>query len=723
MYLYSQFEVPDSRRVFAVFEQPDLKATFRFPVTAPAEWAVVSNSVTPTPQPSSRGRRDLALRADAAHLELHHGARRRPVPVGALRAHELERPRHPARRLRAQVALRSYLDADYIFEKTRQGFAYYEEKFGYPYPFAKYDQLFVPEFNAGAMENAGAVTFTETYVFRSQGDRRDQGAPRRHDPARARPHVVRRPRHHEVVERPVAQRVVRRVGVDDRDRRGHRVERGLDDLPGDGEELGLPARTSCRRRTRSSRPSTTSKTCRSTSTASPTPRAARCSSSSPPGSASRRSSPESARTSSKHEYGNTELTDLLAELETDERPRAVRLGRAVARDRRRQHAAPEIETDDAGVITAFRDRCRRRRPTTRRSARTASRVGFYDFASNAADAKLVRVHRVELDVDGDRHRGAGAGRAAAARPRAAQRRRPRLREDPPRRRARSRSRSRTSRDIERPARARARLGRGLGLDARRRGSPVATTSTSCSATSRARPRSTTMRSTLTQLAQVAAHLRGAGDARRDDPRGSATRSGSSRRRPRPARTRSSSSSSSSRTSRRRPSTSPSLSAPARRHDDARRPRDRHRPRLGAARGPRAASAPPASRDRRGPREGQHRERPAGRRAGPRHDPDPRRQARRARRRSSTIRRSPNAIAAQHGVSASSTSTTPSRSRRWPRPTSRRSPGSGRTAATRSRSTSSWASTRRRSPREPRAARRDARLARREPGRARRCAAS
>jgi aminopeptidase N len=60
------------------------------------------------------------------------------------------------------------MDADYIFEKTRQGFEFYEKQFDVPYPFDKYDQLFVPEFNAGAMENAGAVTFTETYVFRSK---------------------------------------------------------------------------------------------------------------------------------------------------------------------------------------------------------------------------------------------------------------------------------------------------------------------------------------------------------------------------------------------------------------------------------------------------------------------------------------------------------------------------------------------------------------------------
>ena len=61
-----------------------------------------------------------------------------------------------------------YVDSDYIFEKTRQGFEFYEKQFDYAYPFEKYDQLFVPEFNAGAMENAGAITFTETYVFRSK---------------------------------------------------------------------------------------------------------------------------------------------------------------------------------------------------------------------------------------------------------------------------------------------------------------------------------------------------------------------------------------------------------------------------------------------------------------------------------------------------------------------------------------------------------------------------
>ncbi|RZI96000.1 MAG: aminopeptidase N, partial [Microbacterium sp.] len=167
VYLYSQFEVPDSRRVFAVFEQPDLKATFQFTVTAPSAWKVVSNSPTPepvvagdgvatwtfepTPRISSYITALVAGPYEATFSELT-SASGRVIPLGVY----------------ARKSLWQHLDADYVFEKTRQGFAYFEEKFQVPYPFAKYDQLFVPEFNAGAMENAGAVTFTETYVFRSK---------------------------------------------------------------------------------------------------------------------------------------------------------------------------------------------------------------------------------------------------------------------------------------------------------------------------------------------------------------------------------------------------------------------------------------------------------------------------------------------------------------------------------------------------------------------------
>ncbi|MGO1316314.1 MAG: aminopeptidase N, partial [Cellulomonadaceae bacterium] len=167
VYLYTQFEVPDSRRVFAVFEQPDLKATFRFTVTAPEGWQVVSNEPTPAPAPAGEGRVTYAFD---------------PTPVissyitalvaGPYEVHRSQLTSSDGRVIElgvfARASLAEHLDADYVFDKTREGFAFYEKHFDYPYPFTKYDQLFVPEYNMGAMENAGCVTFTESYVFRSK---------------------------------------------------------------------------------------------------------------------------------------------------------------------------------------------------------------------------------------------------------------------------------------------------------------------------------------------------------------------------------------------------------------------------------------------------------------------------------------------------------------------------------------------------------------------------
>ncbi|HEY8319497.1 MAG TPA: aminopeptidase N [Amnibacterium sp.] len=166
VYLYSQFEVPDSRRMFAVFEQPDLKATFRFTITAPARWEVVSNQ--PTPEPEVDGdvatwRFEPTPRLSSYITALIAGPYRvvrdeltssdgRTIPLGAF----------------ARASLFDHLDADYVFDITKKGFEFFERIFGVPYPFDKYDQLFVPEYNAGAMENAGAVTFVEAYVFRSK---------------------------------------------------------------------------------------------------------------------------------------------------------------------------------------------------------------------------------------------------------------------------------------------------------------------------------------------------------------------------------------------------------------------------------------------------------------------------------------------------------------------------------------------------------------------------
>ena len=172
VYLYSQFEVPDSRRMFAVFEQPDLKATFRFTVTAPEHWDVISNS--PTPEPVRASAEDSAKPSATWSFE--------PTPrissyitaliAGPYQSVRSELTSSDGRTIPlgvfARKSLMEYLDAENIFELTRQGFEFYEAQFGTPYPFEKYDQLFVPEFNAGAMENAGAVTFLESYVFRGR---------------------------------------------------------------------------------------------------------------------------------------------------------------------------------------------------------------------------------------------------------------------------------------------------------------------------------------------------------------------------------------------------------------------------------------------------------------------------------------------------------------------------------------------------------------------------
>ncbi|MGM9470895.1 aminopeptidase N [Pseudarthrobacter sp. YS3] len=172
VYLYTQFEVPDARRMFAVFEQPDLKATFAFTVTAPSHWDLISNSPTPTPETTSPaedgGARSVWSFAPTPRLSSY---------VTALIAGPYQSVRSEVRSSDGRViplgvfarkSLMQYLDADNIFELTRQGFEFFEAQFGCPYPFGKYDQLFVPEFNAGAMENAGAVTILEGYVFRSK---------------------------------------------------------------------------------------------------------------------------------------------------------------------------------------------------------------------------------------------------------------------------------------------------------------------------------------------------------------------------------------------------------------------------------------------------------------------------------------------------------------------------------------------------------------------------
>ena len=162
VYMYSDLETFDAHRIYACFDQPDLKATYELTVTAPDDWQVISNMA-----PEERG--PAGENAARWHFP------RTPVMATYITA-VAAGPYHVVRDsydgiplgIYCRQSLAEYLDPDEIFEVTRQGFGFYHAAFGVRYPFGKYDQLFVPEFKEGAMENAGCVTFLESYIFRSR---------------------------------------------------------------------------------------------------------------------------------------------------------------------------------------------------------------------------------------------------------------------------------------------------------------------------------------------------------------------------------------------------------------------------------------------------------------------------------------------------------------------------------------------------------------------------
>ena len=171
-YLYSQFEVPDSRRVFAVFEQPDLKASFTFTVTTPASWTVLSNSPTPEPtrtraSDGSGEARTFAF-APTEPMSSYVTAIVAGPYVGTTDEYVASDGRSVPLGVYCRKSVVEYMDSEEVLDLTKRGFAYYEELFATPYAFTKYDQIFVPEFNAGAMENAGCVTHRDDYIFRSR---------------------------------------------------------------------------------------------------------------------------------------------------------------------------------------------------------------------------------------------------------------------------------------------------------------------------------------------------------------------------------------------------------------------------------------------------------------------------------------------------------------------------------------------------------------------------
>ena len=172
-YLYTQYEPADARRVFANFEQPDLKAEFTFHVMAPSDWQGSSNGVevlrTQLTSDPATSRWDFAptkamstyittvlagpyFKAEDAWSGTLGDGTVLDVPLA----------------LYCRASMAASFDAEALFSLTKNGLAYFNELFDFPYPWGKYEQAFVPEYNLGAMENPGLVTFTESYVFTSR---------------------------------------------------------------------------------------------------------------------------------------------------------------------------------------------------------------------------------------------------------------------------------------------------------------------------------------------------------------------------------------------------------------------------------------------------------------------------------------------------------------------------------------------------------------------------
>ena len=169
VYTYSNFEPSDARRVFANFEQPDLKGVFHVEVTAPAHWTVLSNTPAPEPDPDEAD-------ADVATWRFPATARLSTYLICVTAGeYEVVRGSHTTSRgqvvpleLAARASLARHLEPQDMFLITGQGLDFFTELFDCDFPYPKYGQIFVPEFRAGAMENPGLVTFTERLLFRAK---------------------------------------------------------------------------------------------------------------------------------------------------------------------------------------------------------------------------------------------------------------------------------------------------------------------------------------------------------------------------------------------------------------------------------------------------------------------------------------------------------------------------------------------------------------------------
>ncbi|WP_299796000.1 aminopeptidase N [uncultured Shewanella sp.] len=158
VYLYSHFEPAAAQQMFALFDQPDLKASYQLTVTAPKEWVVISamreQSITAMGE-MNRWHFPASPKLSPYNFSLH---------AGPYHMWQDNSSKYPLR-LFSRQSVAEQVTPEYWFTYTRQGLSFFDEYFGISYPFNKYDQLLVPDFLYGAMENAAAVTFSENYFL------------------------------------------------------------------------------------------------------------------------------------------------------------------------------------------------------------------------------------------------------------------------------------------------------------------------------------------------------------------------------------------------------------------------------------------------------------------------------------------------------------------------------------------------------------------------------
>ncbi|HMQ09666.1 MAG TPA: aminopeptidase N [Oligoflexia bacterium] len=166
-YIYSNFEPYDANKMFPCFDQPDLKASYELDVVAPKSWQVIS----------AAQETEVKAKGDVKHWHFPK-TKRFSTYIFPLHAGDYtywtSDYNGMSMRLFARKSLAKYVNQEFWFDISKKGFEFFNAYFDYDYPFGKYDQVIVPDFNAGAMENTAAITFSEAYIKKGKYTRSNE---------------------------------------------------------------------------------------------------------------------------------------------------------------------------------------------------------------------------------------------------------------------------------------------------------------------------------------------------------------------------------------------------------------------------------------------------------------------------------------------------------------------------------------------------------------------